>query len=110
MLILLVLVVVALAIVAPICAQAIQLAVSRQREYMADAGAVELTRNPQGLIDALRKLGDDDHDLPTANRATAHLFIINPSHRAKGLLDLDSMFSTHPPLADRIARLRSLLH
>ena len=66
-----------LAILAPLLAEIIQLAVSRQREYLADASAVELTRNPLGLT-ALRKIDADPHDLRTANRGTAHLFIANP--------------------------------
>lgn len=93
--------------VAPILARVIQLAVSREREYLADAGAVELTRNPEAMISALRKLGDDREVLEVANRATAHLYIVAPikkfEKRASGLL------STHPPLADRIARLERLL-
>jgi heat shock protein HtpX len=105
----LVVVVVLLAILAPLMAKIMQLAVSRQREYLADAGAVELSRNPRGLIDALKKLGGDDHQLPQASRATAHLYIVNPFHAAKGELNLDSMFSTHPPLSERIARLEALM-
>ena len=97
-----------LAILAPIMATVIQLAISRQREFMADAGSVELTRNPDGLINALRKLGSDNHDLRTANRGTAHLFIVNPFHVSQGLLDWDSAFSTHPPLNERIARLEAM--
>ncbi len=95
-----------LSIVAPLLAKLIQLAASRQREYLADASAVELTRNPDGLASALEKLGTDREVLEVANRATQHLYIVNPfrpfEERAKGLL------STHPPLAERIARLRAL--
>ncbi len=89
-----------MAILAPIMAQIIQLAISRQREYMADAGSVELTRNPDGLINALKKLGSDDHDLATANAGTAHLFIVNPFHVMAHKLDWDSAFSTHPPISE----------
>lgn len=95
-----------LAIIAPILARIIQLAASREREYLADASAVELTRYPEGLASALEKLGSDKEVLEVANRATEHLYIVNPfkpfEARAKG------MFSTHPPLQDRIRRLRAL--
>ncbi|MFA7236509.1 MAG: M48 family metallopeptidase [Phycisphaeraceae bacterium] len=98
-----------LMIVAPLLAKLIQLAVSRQREYLADAGAVELTRYPQGLADALRKLAGDDTPLETANKATGHLFIDNPFLQARGESDWDSAFSTHPPIHERIARLEALM-
>jgi heat shock protein HtpX len=95
-----------LAIVAPILAQIIQLAVSRQREYLADASAVELTRYPLGLAGALQKIDADPDVLETANRGTAHLYIANPikkfEARARG------MFASHPPMQDRIARLQAL--
>lgn len=98
-----------LMVVAPLLAKLIQLAVSRQREYLADAGAVELTRYPQGLADALRKLAADDVPLETANKATGHLFIDNPFLQARGESDWDSAFSTHPPIHERIARLEALM-
>lgn len=110
MIVLLVLAIV-LAILAPIFAVAIRFAVSRQREYLADAGAVELTRYPQGLIGALEKLGANTQPIRSANRATAHLYIVNPlksAARGKGH-ELNSLFRTHPPLHDRIERLRALL-
>jgi heat shock protein HtpX len=95
-----------LAILAPIFARLVQLAVSRQREYLADASSVELTRNPAGLERALAKIASDKEVLEVANRATQHLYIVNPikkfESRAQGL------FSTHPPIADRINRLRKL--
>jgi heat shock protein HtpX len=95
-----------LAIVAPLLGKLIQLAASREREYLADAGAVELTRYPEGLASALEKLGKDQEVLEVANRATQHLYIVNPfkpfEKRASGLL------STHPPLEERIRRLRAL--
>lgn len=95
-----------LAILAPIAARLVQLSVSRQREYLADASAVELTRNPTGLEQALWKLGTDREVLEVANRSTQHLYIVNPirkfEDRANGL------WATHPPLADRIDRLRNL--
>jgi heat shock protein HtpX len=95
-----------LSIIAPIIAKIIELAVSRQREYLADASGVELTRNPDGLASALQKISDDKEVLEVANRATQHLYIVNPikpfEERAKLL------FSTHPPIKDRIARIQSL--
>jgi heat shock protein HtpX len=97
-----------LSIIAPIIAQFIQMAYSRQREYLADAGAVELTRNPYGLASALQKLADDEDPLvDTANRGTAHLFIVNPL-RKLAAHNVDSMLSSHPPIQDRIARLLAL--
>ena len=97
---------IALAILAPIAARLVQLAVSRQREYLADASGVELTRNPIGLERALAKLAADKEVLEVATKATAHLYIANPvkrfEPRAAGFL------ATHPPIADRINRLRSL--
>jgi heat shock protein HtpX len=97
-----------LALIAPILAQIIQFAVSRQREYLADATAVELTRYPQGLANALRKLQGDAAVLKSANRGTAHLFIANPI--AKFQARAESVFASHPPLKDRIARLDALVH
>ena len=100
-----------LAIIAPTLALLIRFAVSRQREYLADAGAVELTRYPQGLIGALEKLGSSKSPLKAANRATAHLYVVNPlrnAARGKGH-EVSSVFRTHPPLHDRIARLRALI-
>jgi heat shock protein HtpX len=95
-----------LAILAPLFARLLQLSISRQREYLADASAVRLTRNPKGLADALQKIGGDREVLEAANRATAHLYIVNPvkgfEKRAKGL------FSTHPPIEERINILRSM--
>lgn len=96
-----------LSILAPILAQIIQLAVSRKREYLADASAVEFTRNPSGLIGALRKLSRDTEVLETANRGTAHMYIVNPIRQFSALSS--SMFSSHPPIEDRIKRLESLI-
>lgn len=96
-----------LSILAPILAQIIQLAVSRKREFMADASAVEFTRNPQGLIDALKKLSSDNEPLEAANRGTAHMFIVNPIKKFSELSN--SMFSSHPPIEERIARLQALM-
>jgi heat shock protein HtpX len=95
-----------LAILAPFFGRLVQLAVNRQREYLADASSVELTRNPLGLERALAVLADDREVLEVANRATQHLYFRNPIHkfeeRSKGL------FSTHPPILDRINRLRAM--
>ncbi|MFL5708907.1 MAG: M48 family metallopeptidase [Chloroflexota bacterium] len=95
-----------LAILAPIISRFIQLAVSRQREYLADASAVELTRNPYGLERALAKIGGDQEVLEVANRGTQHMYFTNPikkfEARSSGLM------STHPPILDRINRLRQL--
>lgn len=95
-----------LAILAPIFARLLQLSISRQREYLADASAVQLTRNPKGLADALQKISGDQEVLEAANRATAHLYIVNPikkfEKRSRGL------FSTHPPIEERIKILRAM--
>ena len=95
-----------LAILAPIISRFIQLAVNRQREYLADASAVELTRNPYGLERALAKIGSDQEVLEVANRGTQHMYFTNPikkfEARSSGLM------STHPPILDRINRLREL--
>jgi heat shock protein HtpX len=99
---------VVLALIAPLLAQIIQFAVSRQREYLADASAVELTRYPQGLANALRKLDADTAVLKTANRGTAHLYIANPIEKFQA--KAHSVFASHPPLEDRIARLDALVH
>ena len=95
-----------LAILAPIISRFIQLAVSRQREYLADASAVELTRNPYGLERALAKISGDPEVLEVANRGTQHMYFTNPikkfEQRSSGLM------STHPAIIDRINRLRAL--
>ena len=95
-----------LAILAPIAAKLLQLAVSRQREYLADASGAKLTRYPEGLARALEKIAGDREVLEVANRATAHLYIVNPikpfEKRASNL------FSTHPPIQERIRRLREM--
>jgi heat shock protein HtpX len=83
----------------------VQMAVSRQREYLADASSVELTRNPHGLESALAKLASDNEPLHSANGATQHLYIVNPLKKLGGGSNL---FSTHPPIVDRINRLRAL--
>ena len=99
-----------LAIIAPLVAMLIRFAVSREREYLADAGAVELTRYPQGLISALEKLGASPHPVRAVNRATAHLYIVNPFRAAVHTHhEFSTAFHTHPPLNKRIERLRALI-
>ena len=95
-----------LAIIAPIIARLVQLAVSRQREYLADASAIELTRNPRGLEQALVKIAGDREVLEVANRATQHLYFANPIKKFEDRSS--SLFSTHPDIVDRINRLRQL--
>ena len=95
-----------LAVISPILARIIHMALSRQREYLADAGSVELTRNPQGLAGALAKLGGDTEVLEVANRATAPLYIVHPIKKFEARAS--SILSTHPPIADRINRILSL--
>jgi heat shock protein HtpX len=96
---------IAMAIFAPLAATVIQLAISRSREYMADASGARITKNPYGLAAALEKLTKASQIIPmNANPSTAHLFIVNPLTRRS----LMNLFSTHPPLEDRIARLRSM--
>jgi heat shock protein HtpX len=94
-----------LAILAPFFTALVQMAVSRQREYLADASSVELTRNPHGLERALAKLAADNEPLHSANGATQHLYIVNPLKKLGGG---SALFSTHPPIVDRINRLRQL--
>jgi len=94
-----------LIIFAPIIAQLIQLAISRRREFLADASAVKLTRQPQGLIDALKKISQDSNKLETASTATASLYINNPFKGNK----VASLFSTHPPIEARITALNKML-
>ena len=95
-----------LAILAPIISQLIKLAVSRQREYLADSDGALLSRNPQGLANALKKIKDDKEPLvEAANKATAHLFIENPLRSFRG--KVNALFQTHPPIEDRIKRLES---
>ncbi|MAG18329.1 MAG: zinc metalloprotease HtpX [Candidatus Diapherotrites archaeon] len=95
-----------LAILTPIVAMMIKFAISRQREYLADASAAQLTRNPDGLANALKKISGDKEVLEAANKATAHLYIDNPLKNRKGLMD--GMFSTHPPIPERIKRLEAM--
>jgi heat shock protein HtpX len=97
-----------LAILSPIVATLIQLAVSRKRELLADASGVLLTRYPEALASALEKLSNDPNSLKTASNATAHLFIINPFKGKNTKQMFSSLFDTHPPIAERIKILRSM--
>jgi len=95
-----------LSIIAPLFALIIQLAMSRQREYLADASAAEMTRYPEGLASALEKISKEEEVLEAANRATQHLYIVNPINPFEQRSS--TLFSTHPAIEDRIARLRSI--
>ena len=100
------LIAIALAVITPVVAGLIQMAVSRQREYLADASGALLTRYPPGLASALRKIAADKEALEVANKATASLYIANPLKDAPRFMD--SLFDTHPPIAERIRRLESM--
>jgi heat shock protein HtpX len=93
-----------LSILAPVAAMLIQLAISRKREYLADADGALLTRYPEGLARALEKISADPTPMQHANEATAHLFIANPFKGKK----ISSLFQTHPPIAERVKRLRGM--
>lgn len=95
-----------LAILAPLAALLIQMAISRKREYLADANGAYLTRYPEGLASALRKIAADPKPLRSANKATASLWIYNPLKDLRG--GLNSLFDTHPPIDERIRRLESM--
>ncbi|MBN1162377.1 M48 family metallopeptidase [Patescibacteria group bacterium] len=94
-------------IISPIIATLIKMAISRKREYLADSTAALITRYPQGLANALRKLSKDREILEAANGATAHLYIVAPIKDSFGFTIMTA-FSTHPPIEDRIARLESM--
>lgn len=99
-----------LALLSPLIAQLIQLAISRRREFLADAGSAMITRQPSGLISALRKISSDQEPLEAANKATAHLYIVNPFKKIHGGLDkFSSLFNTHPPIEERIKALEAML-
>jgi heat shock protein HtpX len=95
-----------LAALSPIIAQLIRLAISRKREFLADASGAMLTRYPAGLASALRKISADTEPLEAANKATAHLYIVNPLIDLKGAVN--KLFSTHPPIEERIAALEKM--
>ena len=99
---------IALAILTPIVAQVIKLAISRQREYLADASGAMMTRYPEGLASALEKISQDKEPLEVANKATAHLYISNPLRNEKKMKFMNKMFSTHPDAKERITRLRGM--
>lgn len=98
------------AILSPFIAQLIQLAISRRREFMADSGAVAITRQPGGLISAIKKISDDREPLEAANKATAHLYFDNPfKSDIKGARNwFSGLFNTHPPVEERIAVLQRM--
>lgn len=94
-------------ILSPIFGKLMQLAISRKREYMADATSVQFTRNPDGLISALQKISSDPNQLRTANNSTAHMYIANP-FRKNAKKNFSNLWSTHPSTEDRISALRDL--
>lgn len=96
------------AILAPIAATLIQLAVSRRRELLADASGVLLTRYPEGLASALQKISGDTEPLEAANRGTAHLYIVNPLKGQEAKAWLAGLFNTHPPIEVRLKALREM--
>ena len=102
----LVVVAIVLAILAPIAAMAINMAISRKREYLADASGALLCRNPEALARALEKIRDDTNPLKEANKATAQLYFSNPLHDHKSFLN--DLFDTHPPIDERIKLLRAM--
>jgi len=99
-----------LAILSPIIAQLIQLAISRRREFLADASAIGMTKNPEGLVRALKKISHDKEPLEAANKATAHLYFSNPLANLSGQRGRVSwfanLFNTHPPVEERIMALQ----
>lgn len=99
-----------LALLSPAVAQLIQLAISRRREFLADAGSAMITRQPSGLISALKKISADKEPLEAANKATAHLYIVNPfkeEHKTVGWFA--NFFNTHPPISERIKVLEEMM-
>lgn len=95
-------------ILAPILGKIMQLAVSRRREFLADTTAVEFTRNPDGLISALKKLDDDPNELKVANKATENMYIVNPFKKDANKKKKSSLFSTHPTVEARIEALQNI--
>jgi heat shock protein HtpX len=98
------------AILSPIVARLIQFAISRRREFLADSGSVSITRQPQGLVSALRKISVDREPLEAANKATAHLYIVNPfkDKIKSGARKFAGLFNTHPPVEERIQVLQKM--
>lgn len=101
-----VLIAVAVAILSPLVAQVLRMAVSRRREYLADASGALLCRNPEALARALEKIAADPEPLEAANKATAHLYVYNPLREHQSFFN--NLFNTHPPIEDRIRLLRSM--
>lgn len=99
---------IALAIITPLIATVIQLAISRRREYLADASGANLTRYPEGLARALAKLGQDKEVLEAATNATAHLYVTNPFKGKSFSAWFSNLFNTHPPIEERIKILRGM--
>lgn len=97
-----------LLILSPILGKLMQMAVSRRREFLADSTAIEFTRNPDGLISALRKLDDDPNELQFANKATENMYIVNPFKKKANEKKKASLFSTHPSIDDRIEALQNI--
>ncbi|KUK83350.1 MAG: HtpX-2 peptidase [Microgenomates bacterium 39_6] len=97
------------AILSPLIGQLIQLAISRRREFLADASSSLLTKQPSGLIAALKKLSQNHQPLRTANTATAHFYIVNPFLSKGKLSGLAKLFNTHPPIEERVAELEKMV-
>lgn len=95
-------------ILSPIAAELMKLALSRKREFLADSSAIELTRNPQGLIDALLKISDDEEPLEVANKSTASMYICNPLKGKESNGFWAKLYMTHPPIEDRIEALKNI--
>ena len=98
------------AILSPIIAKLIQLAISRKREFLADSGSVAITKQPSGLISALKKISSDTEPLEVANKATAHLYIVSPfKGKNHGRVDwFSKLFNTHPPIHERLKALNKM--
>jgi heat shock protein HtpX len=96
------------AILSPIVATVIQLAISRKREYLADSSAALMTRHPQALSEALQKIKNYPQGMEAASDATAHLYIMNPFREDEGQKWIHKLFSTHPPLEERIAKISEI--
>ncbi len=99
---------IAFVIIAPILAQLMKFAISRKREYLADSTAALTTRYPEGLVRALEKISSDTHQLKTANDATAHLYFVSPFRGKEQNSWFRKLFLTHPPIEERIKRLRGM--
>lgn len=98
-----------LSLLSPIIAQLIQLAISRRREFLADSGSAMITRQPSGLVSALKKIAADQEPLEAANKATAHLYIENPfKDSQKSIGFFANLFNTHPPVQERIKALEEM--